>query len=189
MESPDELENLGERLALLQQPRPPKGLREVARFGGVLWDLIKARPDRDLTPPCHQRVLRGDEVNLDDPASAAALARRCRWGDHPGARDHQGSGDRGAERGGLPAAATVQPHHDCPLAVGAGGGSPPAQGGATGPAPGDRRGDRGPPPAGDGGGHTDPGAAERMAVRRAVRRRRGAPDPLQNPGSGCALRQ
>jgi 4-hydroxy-3-polyprenylbenzoate decarboxylase len=66
MESPDELENLGERLALLQQPRPPKGLREVSRFGGVLWDLIKARPDRDLTPPCHQRVSRDGEVNLDD---------------------------------------------------------------------------------------------------------------------------
>ena len=33
MEEPQELETLGERLALLQQPRPPKGLKEVARFG------------------------------------------------------------------------------------------------------------------------------------------------------------
>jgi 4-hydroxy-3-polyprenylbenzoate decarboxylase len=65
MERPEELEALGERLALLQQPRPPKGLKEVMTFGGVFWDLVKARPDRDLTPPCHQQVLRGEAVNLE----------------------------------------------------------------------------------------------------------------------------
>ena len=65
MEQPEELEALGERLALLQQPRPPKGLKELTRFGGVLWDLVKARPDLDLTPPCHQQVFKGDAVNLD----------------------------------------------------------------------------------------------------------------------------
>ena len=65
MERAEELEELGERLALLQQPRPPKGATELRRFGGVLWDLVKARPDRDLLPPCQQRVLRGAEVNLE----------------------------------------------------------------------------------------------------------------------------
>jgi 4-hydroxy-3-polyprenylbenzoate decarboxylase len=65
MERPEELESLGERLGLLQQPKPPKGLRELRRFGGVFWDLVKARPDRDLTPPCRQVVLQGDDVNLD----------------------------------------------------------------------------------------------------------------------------
>ncbi len=65
MERAEELEDLGERLALLQQPRPPKGLRETLRFGSVLWDLVRARPDLDLIPPCHQQVFRGDQVNLD----------------------------------------------------------------------------------------------------------------------------
>jgi 4-hydroxy-3-polyprenylbenzoate decarboxylase len=65
MERAEELEALGERLALLQQPRPPKGLGELRRFGGVLWDLVMARPDLDLTPPCHQQVFKGDQVNLD----------------------------------------------------------------------------------------------------------------------------
>ncbi len=65
MERPEELEALGERLALLQQPRPPKGLKEVMKFGGVFWDLVRARPDLDLTPPCHQQVFKGDQVNLD----------------------------------------------------------------------------------------------------------------------------
>jgi 4-hydroxy-3-polyprenylbenzoate decarboxylase len=66
MERPEELEGLGERLALLQQPRPPKGLGELKTFAGVLWDLVKARPDRDLTPPCHQVVLKGEQLNLDN---------------------------------------------------------------------------------------------------------------------------
>jgi 4-hydroxy-3-polyprenylbenzoate decarboxylase len=64
MQRPQELEALGERLALLQQPRPPKGLADLKRYGGLLWDLARARPDRDLTPPCRQVVLRGDQVNL-----------------------------------------------------------------------------------------------------------------------------
>ena len=65
LEQAQELEDLGARLALLQQPRPPKGLREAVRFGGVLWDVVKARPDLDLLPPCHQQVFKGDAVNLD----------------------------------------------------------------------------------------------------------------------------
>jgi 4-hydroxy-3-polyprenylbenzoate decarboxylase len=65
MEQPEELEALGEKLALLQQPRPPKGAREAVRFGSVLLDVLKARPDLDLTPPCHQQVFKGDQVTLD----------------------------------------------------------------------------------------------------------------------------
>ncbi|MEI8250947.1 MAG: UbiD family decarboxylase [Synechococcus sp. ELA057] len=65
MERPEQLEALGEKLALLQQPRPPKGAREALRFGSLLVDLLKARPDLDLTPPCHQQVFRGEAVNLD----------------------------------------------------------------------------------------------------------------------------
>ena len=65
MEAPEELEALGERLALLQQPRPPKGAKEAVRFGSVLFDVLRAKPDLDLTPPCRQQVFKGDQVNLD----------------------------------------------------------------------------------------------------------------------------
>ena len=65
LERPEQLEDLGSRLALLQQPRPPKGLKEGKQFARVFWDLIKARPDRDLIPPCHQQVMKGDAVDLD----------------------------------------------------------------------------------------------------------------------------
>jgi len=65
MEAAEELETLGEKLALLQQLRPPKGAREAMRFGALLWDLLRAQPDLDLTPPCHQQVWKGEAVNLD----------------------------------------------------------------------------------------------------------------------------
>ena len=57
LERQEELEDLGEKLALLQQPPPPKGFKETKAFASVAWDLLKARPDIDLLPPCHQKVI------------------------------------------------------------------------------------------------------------------------------------
>ena len=65
LERVEELEELGSRLALLQQPKPPKGLKELTSFSRVLWDLVKARPDRDLTPRCHQKVVSKEELDLN----------------------------------------------------------------------------------------------------------------------------
>jgi 4-hydroxy-3-polyprenylbenzoate decarboxylase len=65
LERAEQLEELGSRLAILQQPRPPKDLKETKQFARVFWDLVKARPDRDLVPPCRQQVFLGDDVNLD----------------------------------------------------------------------------------------------------------------------------
>ena len=65
MEQPEELERLGERLATLQQPQPPKRPKELLAMGGLLWDVLRARPDRDLLPPCQQVVLEGEAANLD----------------------------------------------------------------------------------------------------------------------------
>ena len=61
-----ELEHLGEKLALLQQPKPPKGTKELLAFGGIAWDLIKARPDKDLTPPCHQNIVKEKDLDLNN---------------------------------------------------------------------------------------------------------------------------
>ena len=66
MEKAEELETLGEKLALLQQPKPPKGLKETKDFALIFWDLIKARPDLDLTPPCHQKIIKDHELNLNN---------------------------------------------------------------------------------------------------------------------------
>jgi len=65
MEQPEELEHLGQRLATLQQPQPPKRPKELVAMGALLWDVLRARPARDLLPPCQQVVLKGEAVNLN----------------------------------------------------------------------------------------------------------------------------
>jgi len=59
-----ELETLGEKLALLYQPRPPKKLSQAVNLGKALFDVVKAKPQRDLLPPCQQVVLKDDQVDL-----------------------------------------------------------------------------------------------------------------------------
>ena len=65
LDSVNQLEELGEKLSNLQNPEPPKNIKETIKYGGLIWDLLRAIPDRDLTPPCLHKVLKGDEVDLD----------------------------------------------------------------------------------------------------------------------------
>ncbi|MBD0334888.1 MAG: UbiD family decarboxylase [Cyanobacteria bacterium Co-bin13] len=64
MSQPVELETLGQKLALLYQPRPPKKLSQAVDLGKALFDVIKAKPLRDFLPPCHQVVLKDEAVDL-----------------------------------------------------------------------------------------------------------------------------
>jgi 4-hydroxy-3-polyprenylbenzoate decarboxylase len=64
MEHPDELEDLGKKLAILYAPRPPKKLKQAIDLGKVLFDVLRAKPDRDLFPACQQVVLKDAEVDL-----------------------------------------------------------------------------------------------------------------------------
>jgi len=50
------------------------------RVGGVLWDVVKARPDRDLIPPATSRCQGAIRVNLDALPLAAALPGDARAG-------------------------------------------------------------------------------------------------------------
>jgi len=63
MEKPQELEDLGKKLAMLQQPKPPKKIAQAIDFGKVLFDVLKAKPGKDFFPPCQQVVI--DEQDLD----------------------------------------------------------------------------------------------------------------------------
>ena len=65
MEKPEQLEDLGRKLALLQQPKPPKKISQAIDFGKVLFDVIKAKPSRDYFPPCQQIVIEGDDLDLN----------------------------------------------------------------------------------------------------------------------------
>jgi 4-hydroxy-3-polyprenylbenzoate decarboxylase len=64
LEQPAELETLGKKLALLYQPRPPKTVPQAIALGQALFDVLKAKPSRDFLPPCHQIVLKGEDVDL-----------------------------------------------------------------------------------------------------------------------------
>ncbi|GFE68519.1 UbiD family decarboxylase [Chroococcus sp. FPU101] len=65
MEKPEELEDLGRKLALLQQPKPPKKLSQAINFGKVLFDVLKAKPGKSFFPPCQQVVIEGDDIDLN----------------------------------------------------------------------------------------------------------------------------
>lgn len=64
-ENPQDLEALGQKLSMLQQPKPPKKLSQAVEFGKVLFDVLRAKPGRDLFPPCHQVVIKDDQLDLN----------------------------------------------------------------------------------------------------------------------------
>lgn len=64
MEHPQELEELGKKLALLQQPKPPKKLSQAIDFGKVLFDVLKAKPGGTFTPACQQVQVPEDCLDL-----------------------------------------------------------------------------------------------------------------------------
>uniref|UniRef100_B8HY79 UbiD family decarboxylase n=1 Tax=Cyanothece sp. (strain PCC 7425 / ATCC 29141) TaxID=395961 RepID=B8HY79_CYAP4 len=65
MSAPEELEALGQKLSLLQQPKPPKKISQAIAFGKVLFDVLKAKPGRDFFPACQQVVIQEPELDLN----------------------------------------------------------------------------------------------------------------------------
>ncbi|MEL7083713.1 MAG: UbiD family decarboxylase [Cyanobacteria bacterium P01_A01_bin.3] len=64
MEQPEELEDLGKKLGMLQQPKPPKKISQAVDFGKVLFDVVRAKPGRAFMPPCQEEVVGEDKLNL-----------------------------------------------------------------------------------------------------------------------------
>jgi 4-hydroxy-3-polyprenylbenzoate decarboxylase len=64
METQEELEDLGRKLALLQQPKPPKKISQAIEFGKVLFDVLKAKPGSAFLPACQQVVIADDRLDL-----------------------------------------------------------------------------------------------------------------------------
>lgn len=65
LEKPQELEDLGRKLAMLQQPKPPKKISQAIDFGKVLFDVLKAKPSTSFLPACQQVVIQGNDLNLN----------------------------------------------------------------------------------------------------------------------------
>ena len=59
-----ELRDIGELLANLKEPEPPKGLRDAGRLlqmAKALWDM---QPATSRSAPCREVVLEGDDIDL-----------------------------------------------------------------------------------------------------------------------------
>jgi 4-hydroxy-3-polyprenylbenzoate decarboxylase len=60
------LRDIGEVLANLKAPEPPRGLKDVGRLvqmARTLWDM---KPARRTNPPCQQQIRQGSEIDLAD---------------------------------------------------------------------------------------------------------------------------
>lgn len=58
------LKDVGELLAFLKEPEPPKGLRDAWEKLPVFKQVLNMGPKRVKNPPCQEIILHGDEVDL-----------------------------------------------------------------------------------------------------------------------------
>ena len=63
-ESVDSLREIGELLAYLKEPDPPKGVKDAFKKIPVFKQVLNMAPKMVKTPPCQEVVYHGDEVDL-----------------------------------------------------------------------------------------------------------------------------
>ncbi|OYQ32446.1 hypothetical protein CHU95_16750 [Niveispirillum lacus] len=61
---PHELRQVGETLAFLKQPEPPRGLKEAFQLLPLAKQVMAMRPGTVSKAPCQEVVLKGDDVDL-----------------------------------------------------------------------------------------------------------------------------
>ncbi len=61
---PNELRQVGETLAFLKQPEPPRGLREAFDLLPLAKTVLAMRPGNVSRAPCQEVVLTGDQIDL-----------------------------------------------------------------------------------------------------------------------------
>ncbi len=83
-ENLQEVRELGELLAFLSAPEPPRGFKDAWKSLPILQKIMQMSPKIVKSAPCHEQVLRGADINLDDfpiqtcwPEDAARLIT---WG-------------------------------------------------------------------------------------------------------------
>jgi len=65
-ESVSELRGIGELLAYLKEPEPPKGMRDAIEKIPVFKQVLNMAPKLVSSPPCQEVVRVGDEIDLGD---------------------------------------------------------------------------------------------------------------------------
>lgn len=61
-----ELRGIGELLAYLKEPEPPKGMKDALEKLPVFKQVLNMAPKPVNSPPCQELVRRGDEIDLGD---------------------------------------------------------------------------------------------------------------------------
>jgi 4-hydroxy-3-polyprenylbenzoate decarboxylase len=59
-----DLREVGELLAQLRQPEPPRSLREAASLLPLVKTVLAMKPGSQSKPPCQEIIWRGDEIDL-----------------------------------------------------------------------------------------------------------------------------
>jgi 4-hydroxy-3-polyprenylbenzoate decarboxylase len=62
--TPDQLREVGETLAFLRQPEPPKGIRQAWDLLPLARQVLAMRPKSVKQAPCQEIVLTGDQIDL-----------------------------------------------------------------------------------------------------------------------------
>jgi len=65
-QSVSELRGIGELLAYLKEPEPPKGMKDAWEKFPVFKQVLNMAPKLVTTPPCQEVVRTGDEIDLND---------------------------------------------------------------------------------------------------------------------------
>jgi 4-hydroxy-3-polyprenylbenzoate decarboxylase len=100
-ENVEALREVGELLAYLRQPDPPKGFKDLVDKAPLLKKILTMGPNVVKKAPCQQIILRGDEVDL------TTLPIQTCWPDdvgppgHLAPRDYPRSRERAHEPGHL----------------------------------------------------------------------------------------
>ena len=63
-DSVTELRGIGELLAYLKEPEPPKGMKDALEKVPVFKQVLNMAPKVVKTPPCQEVILQGDEIDL-----------------------------------------------------------------------------------------------------------------------------
>jgi 4-hydroxy-3-polyprenylbenzoate decarboxylase len=61
-----ELRGIGELLAYLKEPEPPKGMKDAMEKIPVFKQVLNMAPKVIKNPPCQEIIRRGDEIDLND---------------------------------------------------------------------------------------------------------------------------
>ncbi len=63
-DSVDKLREIGQLLAYLKEPEPPKGMKDAFEKIPVFKQVLNMAPKVIKNPPCQEQVLRGDDIDL-----------------------------------------------------------------------------------------------------------------------------